>query len=42
MQTILQDMQKEGKILVIPEGNCMHITPVDSSCDSPGSVSSAG
>ena len=27
MQTILQDMQKEGKILVIPEGICMHITP---------------
>ena len=27
MQTILQDMQKEGKILIIPEGNCMHITP---------------
>lgn len=27
MQTILQDMQREGKILVIPEGICMHITP---------------
>ena len=27
MQTILQNMQKEGKILVIPEGICMHITP---------------
>ncbi len=27
MQTILQDMQKEGKILIIPEGICMHITP---------------
>jgi len=27
MQTILRDMQNEGKILVIPEGNCMHITP---------------
>ena len=27
MQTILKDMQNEGKILIIPEGNCMHITP---------------
>ena len=27
MQTILKDMQKEGKILIIPEGICMHITP---------------
>ena len=27
MQTILQDMQREGKILIIPEGICMHITP---------------
>lgn len=27
LQTILQDMQKAGKILVIPEGICMHITP---------------
>ncbi len=27
LQTILQDMQKQGEILVIPEGHCMHITP---------------
>ena len=27
VQTILKDMQSEGKILVIPEGICMHITP---------------
>ena len=27
LQTILQDMQEKGRILVIPEGNCMHITP---------------
>lgn len=27
LQAILQDMQKQGRILVIPEGNCMHITP---------------
>ncbi|RPG80058.1 MAG: hypothetical protein CBC74_006635 [Crocinitomicaceae bacterium TMED114] len=27
LQTILQDMQEKGLILVIPEGNCMHITP---------------
>ena len=27
MQTILKDMQNEGKILIIPEGICMHITP---------------
>ena len=27
MQTILKNMQNEGKILIIPEGNCMHITP---------------
>ena len=27
LQSILQDMQKNGEILVIPEGNCMHITP---------------
>ena len=27
MQTILKDMQNEGKILIIPEGSCMHITP---------------
>ena len=27
MQNILKDMQNEGKILIIPEGNCMHITP---------------
>lgn len=27
LQTILQDMQKAGQILVIPEGICMHITP---------------
>jgi len=27
LQSILQDMQKNGQILVIPEGNCMHITP---------------
>ena len=27
LQTILKDMQNEGKILIIPEGICMHITP---------------
>ena len=27
MQTILKDTQNEGKILIIPEGICMHITP---------------
>lgn len=27
MQTILKDMQNEGKILIVPEGICMHITP---------------
>jgi hypothetical protein len=27
LQSILQDMQEKGEILVIPEGNCMHITP---------------
>ena len=27
LQSILQDMQEKGRILVIPEGNCMHITP---------------
>lgn len=27
LQSILQDMQENGEILVIPEGNCMHITP---------------
>ena len=27
LQSILQDMQEKGQILVIPEGNCMHITP---------------
>jgi hypothetical protein len=27
LQEILYDMQKKGEILVIPEGNCMHITP---------------
>ena len=30
LQSILQDMQKNGEILVIPEGNCMHITPRNS------------
>ena len=30
LQTILQDMQESGQILVIPEGNCMHITPRNS------------
>ena len=30
LQSILQDLQKSGKILVIPEGNCMHITPRNS------------
>lgn len=28
LQSILQDMQEKGRILVIPEGNCMHITPL--------------
>ena len=28
LQTILQEMQENGEILVIPEGNCMHITPL--------------
>jgi hypothetical protein len=27
LQSILQDMQEKGEILVIPEGSCMHITP---------------
>lgn len=27
LQSILQDMQEKGEILVIPEGHCMHITP---------------
>ncbi|MDG2425078.1 MAG: DUF5715 family protein [Flavobacteriales bacterium] len=27
LQEILYDMQKKGEILVVPEGNCMHITP---------------
>ena len=27
LQSILQDMQEKGEILVVPEGNCMHITP---------------
>lgn len=27
LQSILQDMQEKGQILVIPEGSCMHITP---------------
>ena len=30
LQSILQDMQEKGEILVIPEGNCMHITPRNS------------
>lgn len=30
LQSILQDMQESGQILVIPEGNCMHITPRNS------------
>lgn len=29
LQTILQEMQEQGEILVIPEGNCMHITPLN-------------